>query len=383
MISPKLAAARVRLVEEQPYLGAAVWKVSIQEISSWPSSRGEIAVTERGVILCASGLVARATVDQLAAALSHEIMHVLMGHAPRRNGREPGPWNHACDFAINPDVRNAWPGGFPYQVLYPANYGLPDGLTAEAYYEKVEKDEDQTCGSGAGHAHPAEALAPPVQDAPDEVEWEAARAVVASAVRAHKGMGSVPAGLDRWATETFEPTPVDWRRALAGAVRGELAAAGAHDYTYARPSRRGVAGVVLPSMRAPKLRAAVVIDTSGSRGEEDFAGDLADVKGILRASGAGSVHVVACDAEVHASVRAKNTADAGRTLKGGGGSDMAPGIAVAARGQRQGERPDVIVVLTDGWVSWGDPPPRGVRVVAVVPEGGEREVPPWARKVTK
>ncbi|MEV4077512.1 hypothetical protein ACGFJC_07315 [Nonomuraea fuscirosea] len=56
------------------------------------------------------------------------------------------------------------------------------------------------------------------------------------------------------------------------------------DYTYHRPSRRTAAlrGGVLPSLRRPLPVVAIVIDTSGSMGEDHLATALAEVTGVLR-----------------------------------------------------------------------------------------------------
>ena len=91
------------------------------------------------------------------------------------------------------------------------------------------------------------------------VEAEAIRRQTAQGIRAYtKLRGSVPGSWSRWAERVLEPQ-VDWRRALAGAVREAASwAAGAVDYTYHRPSRRGAAmpRVVLPSLRRPLGRVA-------------------------------------------------------------------------------------------------------------------------------
>lgn len=123
-----------------------------------------------------------------------------------------------------------------------------------------------------------------------------------------------------------------------------------------RPSRRSAAlrGIVLPSLRRPLPRVAVVIDTSGSMGEAEIAAALGEVTGVLREVGVrgNRVTVLACDADVQAVSRV--TATGQITLGGGGGTDMRVGIAAALAGP---ERPSVVVVLTDGLTPWPDETP--------------------------
>ncbi|WP_241695157.1 VWA-like domain-containing protein [Streptomyces sp. C] len=178
----------------------------------------------------------------------------------------------------------------------------------------------------------------------------------------------------------LEPA-VDWRRALSGAVREAAAwAAGAVDYTYRRPSRRTPAlggRVVLPSLRRPLPRVAVVIDTSGSMGEAELAAALAEVTGVLREVGVGGnrVTVLACDADVHAVSRVASAGEV--TLAGGGGTDMRVGIAAALA---RPDRPSIVVVLTDGITPWPEESPS-CRLIAALIGAGAPNPPGWVETV--
>ncbi|MFC8981024.1 VWA-like domain-containing protein [Streptomyces sp. NPDC057411] len=213
------------------------------------------------------------------------------------------------------------------------------------------------------------------------MEAETLRRQTAQAVRAHqRSRGSVPAGWRRWAEEILEAT-VDWRKALTGAVREAAAWAGcAVDYTYRRPSRRTAAlggRVVLPTLRRPLPRVATVVDTSGSVGGDDLAAALAEISGVLREVGIGGnrVAVLACDADVHAVARV--TAVDQVELAGGGGTDMTVGIRAALAAP---ERPQIVVVLTDGYTPW-PPEPVSCRPIAAL-IGPEAPVPPsWVETV--
>lgn len=113
-------------------------------------------------------------------------------------------------------------------------------------------------------------------------------------------------------------------------------------------------GIVLPSLRRPLPRVAVVIDTSGSMGEAEIASALGEVTGVLREVGVrgNRVTVLACDADVQAVSRVTSTGQI--TLGGGGGTDMRVGITAALAGP---ERPGIVIVLTDGLTPWPDETP--------------------------
>ena len=208
------------------------------------------------------------------------------------------------------------------------------------------------------------------------------RCKVASEIRsscAGKLPGTVPKGWRVWADELLEPR-IDWRRALAAAVRtGFASVAGCVDYSYMRPSRRAsvMGSVVMPAMRKPLPTVAVVIDTS--RSMSDLHADaLAEVDGILRGIGVGRdrLHVLSCDVQVHRIQRVTSSRQV--ELYGGGGTDMGAGIASALQLK---PRPSVIVVLTDGYTPWPVRAPNAARVVVGMIGAGKWEVPAWAKLV--
>lgn len=253
----------------------------------------------------------------------------------------------------------------------------------------------QTPAPGAGHCGScAHGQHEPWEDGPpgpgtvsgiSRAEAELIRRQVAEAIvriaQSSASRGAVPGHWRRWADETLRPT-VDWRHVLAGAIRAALAdAMGAVDYSYRRPSRRHSASpdVVLPSLRQPMPEVAVVVDTSESMADRQIAQALAEVAGVLRAAGLRQgVRVLAVDTAVHSCRRVFRPEQV--ELQGGGGTDMAAGIAAALRLR---PRPQVVIVLTDGLTPWPAEPPRGARVVVgqLGPGSSTSPVPEWARVV--
>lgn len=190
--------------------------------------------------------------------------------------------------------------------------------------------------------------------------------------------GGVAGGWLRWAEATLHPQ-LDWRKLLAAKVRSSTAAvSGAADYSYARPPRRRVPRVVLPSLRRPVPRVAVIVDTSGSVTDDLLALAWTEVHGCLRGLGIrrDMLSIYAADATAH---RLAGPPRRQVALIGGGGTDMAEAIetALAAR-----PMPDLVVVVTDGLTAWPPAQPRREVIVALLPTAGTRPTPPsWAHVV--
>lgn len=384
MDTEKIAAARLQATLTHPYLATALFALS-------PVARpgiATLAVDEAWRLYVDPAVVSAWSVAQLGAVLIHEVGHLLRDHAGRGRaiGAERSAWNIAADLEINDDLeqeRLPLPGDY----LSPRRLGLAEHRLAEEYYGDLaftvgsggcSEEESTNCGSGAhGCVEAWDEEGTGLCDSPAVSEGEAAaiRHRVAGDIVA--AAGTVPGGWKRWAEARFAHQR-DWRRELAAAVARPVARlSGAWDYSYARPSRRAAClpAVIRPAMVRPVPRVAVVVDTSASMDQGCLERATAEVSGVLRALAGHPVTVLACDAAVH-TCRVAFRADQ-LILAGGGGTDMTVGIAASARLR---PRPDVVVVMTDGYTPWPQRCPSGMRIVVVlIGDGGD--APGWARTV--
>lgn len=353
----------------------------------------------------------------VAGAVFHELGHVLRQHFARCGDRDPREANKAMDREINDDVIAAgW--RLPGQPLLPADIGMEDGLTFEEYYKVAtpnpsiqrntpgcggacggiagnptewEKNHQGDAGrsgaAGQGEAGQQASDSPCPAPAGDLEQQIALRKTALDTLNHVKsgGRGTVPAGLQAWATSQLTPAKVDWRKKLASLTRQALAACtGACDFTWRRTGRRALASAgragwpLAPALHQPLPRVAIVLDTSGSMGCKGSADRtrqeeaLSEVLGIVQASG-GDAWGVACDAAVEALARVRSVRDLQKLNKGGGGTIMTPGVLAARK-----IKPDVIVIVTDGYVGDGWPSAeecRGTRVLAACVGGYTKDVP--------
>ena len=360
---------------------------------------GTIAVSDDWALIVNPHWAAALTPAQAAAVLCHELHHLLRQHAERRRQRDSARWGLAADLEINDELTADLERSgveLPAEAVTAEAFGLPVQLTAEAYYQLfAEARASRAVAPGAGVAAggPCGSCADgDDRDGPmgrarasaDELHGPHNRAstdiAITRTAQAVKDCGDAPAGLRRWAEERLRPE-VDWRRALRRSLRRvSAAAAGRDDFTWRRPSRRAHAAgddtLLLPGTARAAGRVSLVVDTSGSMSQADLDAALAEIGGIVEASGA-PITVYACDAEVAATALGVESA-AAVELAGGGGTNMCAGIdaAVAAR-----PRPDAVVVATDGYTPWPERPPQGVPVTVCLIERPEAAGLPPKRRV--
>lgn len=397
--SDKIAAARLWLVSEQaknlPYLSAALYALAPVASNEVPRA----TVDEHWRLYLNPRWLTQVSVPELGAELAHLLWHLLHDHAVRSRtmGVRPATaasWHSAADAALTGTLE---PDDLlPPDLATPATIGQQPGRSAEEYYAALSGlpaipeqatggDPGQGCGSGADGLLRSHELPPDTDVATvDADDAHALRRRVAIDYQQHvTSRGDRPGDAARWAREILEPR-IAWEPLLAGAVRRAAGWTNGHtEYTYLKRSRRqsAVPQVVLPGTRRRLPTVAMVVDTSGSVDDTLLGRALGEVDGALRGLGVagGSVTVLACDAAVHTVSRVRKATDT--RLAGGGGTDMAVGLAAA---DELRPKPDLVVVFTDGYTPWpASPPPGCAVVVAVLGRHGDRlpPTPPWAKRI--
>lgn len=415
-----LAAARLRAADGFPYFATALWA-----LCPVPTPGIKTLGVDAYWRLYYDPAAQAWSVEETASTLIHEVGHLLREHHARFKALGEPDENHtvwnarAADPEINDElVAQKLP--FPFPIITPKDLGFPDNLLAEEYWSRTVQqskrvplvkfgigndgkpgDQNSTpmpgagnCGSCAGGDRRPWEQAAPGETNPDGTkaaegvlpgDAEFIKREVARQVQEHvKSRGSMPAGWLRWAEQVLRPKPIDWRKELAACVRNGVASlAGVVDYSYARPSRRqsAVPSIVLPVMRRPEPKIAIVADTSGSMSDRELGLILGVIAGVLRSTGAGQIPVLACDAAVHACKRVWRAEQV--SLLGGGGTDMGIGMQAALELR---PKPELVIVVTDGYTPWPTAAPKTKTVIALLDSSEsayQREwpTPKWAKTV--
>jgi predicted metal-dependent peptidase len=192
------------------------------------------------------------------------------------------------------------------------------------------------------------------ENTPPVVEqWKQEILINGAAERAAQSGRGTGAGMWRELIERYKEPKLDPRRLLQKALSKQLGnlQAGCGRFTYRRPARRpSLGGTLRPRSFQPVPRILVIIDTSGSMSSAEMrlgVGLVSKCINALRLQ--DGVHVITGDdcAQWDKQVFNPRHVD----LIGGGGTDMACLIEHAAS-KPQSERPELIVVVTDGETGW-------------------------------
>lgn len=145
-----IAASRLAVSFDYPYYQAALWSLHVVPVKN-PEGllKGTMAVDKYWRLYHDADL--DVTPKQGRNMLIHELGHLLREHHDRAShivDFQPMAWQFASDFEINDDLVNdpKLVNDWPFPVLEPGKFGLPDNQLAETYYSELLKHQPKcTC----------------------------------------------------------------------------------------------------------------------------------------------------------------------------------------------------------------------------------------------
>jgi predicted metal-dependent peptidase len=392
-IETKLSAARTRLILDRPFLGALVLRMPMKAADpEWCATIG----TDARAFYYNPEYIDSLTVDQAQFALAHEVLHCALSHFSRREHRDKGRWDIACDLAINPilikEGMTAVPG-----ALYNIGY---EGMMAEEIYPLVKDNSeeqphdqhlygkdptsskgpgkltepgDESGETGAGAGEGTAKIPPP--DALGEAEKEQLsvqwRQRLAGAAQQAMQAGKLTGSLRLLVDHLLQPQ-LPWRMLLAR----YMSAASRDDYSYMRPSRRE-GEAIFPSLRSSQVDVVVVLDTSGSikaAEMKEFVTEVDAIKGQVRAR----ITLLACDAQLATGgpwvFEPWEEFVLPGGIRGGGGTRFTPAFDWV---ESTGQNADLLVYFTD---AEGEFPPLEPRFPVIWLVKGRGKVP-WGQRI--
>lgn len=357
-VQKKLAAARTRLILDQPFLGALVLRMPLEAADpSWCTT----AATDAKKIYYNSTYVNELKTSEAQFVLAKQALHCALSHFARRAHRVKHRWNLACDYAVNPMLIDeglvAPPGtlvedsfaGMTAEEIYPCLKDKDDGDMddAENNNEGSDQSNDPTESSGSSSdANNSEQLKssqpPPLSQQELEnlaVQWQQR---LAGAAQQAQQAGKLSQAMARMVEFMLQPK-LPWRALLAK----YMVANARDDYNYSRPSARRGDPAIFPSLRSSQVNIVVALDVSGSIGDaemNEFITEIDAIKGQLRAR----ISLLACDAELAKGApwifESWEEFTLPKSFSGGGGTDFRP---VFDWVDQQDQAPELLVYFTD------------------------------------
>jgi predicted metal-dependent peptidase len=317
--------------------------------------------------------------------MAHEIVHNVygdvellhrcnsMGSVPMNDGTTPLPFRNstmqrAMDLRINALLIKSKIGRPPKEGHF------DDKMTGEESvldvykkcYEEEGPDPDQEGGDQPGN-NPGgfDTLQPPgkstgqnPQSASQQrnpQQW-AVEIAAAQVIEAQKSQGKMAGALKRMFEKLLEPE-VDWKNHIQTLINRITGSGG---WNWKQPDEWWAPHEFFSPRRSGKGAGWIVVwgDTSGSRGDDEIASNMAELAGILEDVNPQRITVLWCDADIDYIDEVKDPADLAtiqaRGTAGGGGTSQTPVFDWIAK---QDDKPDLYIGFTDGFVDFPDHAP--------------------------
>lgn len=366
-----------RLLNTQPFYACLLLDLLKLEESTVVPTAG----TDGRRIIINPDWFGKLSVDERLFVMCHEVLHVIFRHPCRGKGyadRGIGPdfklwshrrWNIAGDYVINARLIHDHIGTMPVGGLH--NPRFTHEMQVDEVYVDVPDEPPQQGGGGGQGRGPQQGQGTDQQgnpgdgwdshifgdpsDAPSPAEIQQA---VQGAAAAAKAVGKMPASMKRLVDGICEPQ-VKWHEEVRLAIHR---VAGRDASTWSRPNRRRIA--VAPHIYWPGTeshQAGCVVqyeDTSGSVSDTEMKHWRGEMVGVWSELNPQELWVGSCDAKAYDPEQMFDMADIeSYESKGGGGTHMP---AIFDKLEELNMTPDVLIILTDGYTDFGDPPPYPV-----------------------
>jgi hypothetical protein len=436
----RLAAGRIKVFDYMPYLASYVYGLKQVEVKG----TGTCGVSKDGIIHWDAAFVERISPETLSYVLLHEVLHLVFRHHARAvevYGTQPSATQHlamniagdlvieqtmACMRFLRPKGAVCLGADVPMLNM---SLDFPPNQTMVEYYKlimaKIPPQEDKGSGKSAqkdasspgssGRSKEGKPTKPQKTDGKEgskpgeggdgavctpgtggsagdgvlkdyeqtDESWEAFGELVAAgtaeiAMQQQELLnpGSVPGQLKETIVGFLRPQPNPFDHLRAAVSTSTASPIGGRTQTYRRLSRKQPMNMSkLRGLMTTQASACVIVDTSGSMGDRETKERALQViaDGLRRLK---SVKVMCADTRIRSCSKlasAKNF-----EWVGGGGTRM--DVALTACDEEQ--KPDSIVLITDGCTGWPHKQTRARVIVALTRDSDYRHrVPGWCKLV--
>lgn len=267
----RLMGVMMRIRGEHPFFGTLGLFAKFHIDDSVPT-----AATDGKDIWLNPDFISKLEFDEYAGLIVHELLHAVLHHCHRRKEREPMLWNIAADIVVNGTILNDTTYTLPEGALQHPDLCL---LSVEDVYEQLRAKNETKLDLRMVDLAEGFTGHPEKEQQAKELGgyWQSAiYQAFAIAKQTGRGYGHTGFGLTREIYEMQNPT-LGWKELL-----WEHVVSTPSDY-YGFDRRFLWQGLYLDDVIGESVRVAVAIDTSASIAQEELAGFMSEIQGMLDA----------------------------------------------------------------------------------------------------
>jgi predicted metal-dependent peptidase len=306
VVEQRLRAARAQLVLQHPFLGALLLKLPMRA-----DNRCRTIAGDGNEIRFSPAFFSTLSLTDIQFHLTHQVLHVALGHPWRRGHRLHASWDLACDYAVNQllldegfklgagAVIDERFRGLSAEEIYPfidfgeSRMGLDDHPWGTTSHRSIEMPAMTQLNLNSTNTNDVATESVDVERESDATIAEDWQANVTQLAQSLRSKGRLSASLQRALDAALEPE-LPWNALLARF----LASHGRDDYSFHRLSRRG-GDALLPSLHSQQTNLVVAIDSSGSISDAELNEFIAEID-ALKSQVRAQVSLLACDVALHA-----------------------------------------------------------------------------------
>jgi predicted metal-dependent peptidase len=387
----KLSNTRAWMLINRPFFGFLLMYLDFKIVDLASGSGIKTAATDGKSIWFCIEFMRELTDDELRFVLAHEVMHVALRHTSRRGvvsrlvGKNHDKMNRAADYVINLMLKES--GMTPLVgALYDEQW---KDHSTEGVYKKLSDDPADDKGFGGPAAGPGTMKGPGGAMTPwkkgdgwgddhsqwgkgeegslDDQVWK--RRITASATYAGK---HCPGCVKSMVDSIVHPN-IPWKQLIMQNAQAMITA----DFAWVPPNKRHVAnGIYIPGRKPGEcFEGSVYFDYSGSIGDSDIEEFVGGLDEIMMLFDEWELEVSMFDTAIRKTMTfvTGDDIDAAKQVVGRGGTDFSVCFAHAVR---DGRKPKIVIIFTDGYCSWPENPDN-LNIVWIYTRTATREEPPY------
>ncbi|HOR86963.1 MAG TPA: VWA-like domain-containing protein [Bacillota bacterium] len=299
----------------------------------------------------------------------HELLHIILMHPYRREGREKLLWTVACDMAANEHIAADMlleDSVTVEAIAKEIREKIPKLRSAEFYYEIISKDEGQfsffeskddirvVLKSGLGLTANRQ-----MDDETSEINKSALKSMMSEIIEQAQLEGEIPGDVGALIADIYKTGDVNWRNVLRRFLTGKGKVIKKKSYKRESTRFENLPG----NKRTRGINALIALDASGSISEKQFSLFYSELMKIKKVTGA-VLSVTQFDTDCTAPVPIERFTREKKRLKSGG-TDYRPVFKLA-----DSISMPLLVIFTDG--EGAAPPEANQKVVWMLPKGGKK-----------